>query len=505
MDKIPLKKILPDYDLFCDVVLTSGYDLYLVGGAIRDYLISLLGLKLSGPVRDFDFIVFGDSLKFAESWASASSGTLVVLDEEERIYRVVKGKTIFDFSSPKGGDHISDAEERDFTINTLRANIIDKDVDDKSLGDTILDPTKMGKKDIARGIIREAHEHTFVDDPLRLVRAFRFMATLPGFKIERGTLDRIGRQRDLIVNAAKERLREEFASLFSGSGSYPAIKLMEESRLLDVIFPEIEGMREVTQNRYHSEDVWGHSLLCLKEAESIVEKPEAQFPERSKFILDYLNTPVGGGWTRSSLIKFTALFHDVGKPETKGEKLKSEDVNGTEKCEATFYGHENRGADIFRGIAKRIILGKNAVRIGTKLIKNHMRLLSLASAEKVTERGIGRLLRDVEEDIPGLLILGLADTLAGKKGISKSNRFKRNRKLIETVFIAYERMSKGGRSIVPLISGREIMAITGIEEGIEIGEFKSELLLAQTTGKIKTRSEAICLLKDLTEKRTKAE
>ncbi len=496
MDRIPLMTILPDYDRLRDVVLSSGYDVCLVGGAIRDYLIDL---KSSGQIKDFDFIVFGDSKKLAKMWATESSGTLVLLDEEERIYRVVKGKTIFDFSSPKGKDHISDAEKRDFTINTLRADVTGNNV--------ILDPTKLGRKDIQDKTIRETNEQTFTDDPLRLLRAFRFMATLPGFKIEVRTLKRITRDRGLIKNVAKERLGEEFVKLFSGGDSFSSIVLMDKSRLLEAIFPEVERMRGVTQNRYHTEDVWGHSLSCLKEAESIVERPEAQFPERGDFLRDYLNTPVGGGWRRSSLIKLTALFHDVGKPETRGEKTNASDLDGTGKKDATFYGHENRGAEIFKGIAKRIIITKSAAKIGTSLIKNHMRLLSLASAEKVTERGIGRLIRDVGEDIPGLLILGLADTLAGKRDASNNNGLKRNRELIETVFKAYDRMSGGGKPMVPLLSGSEIMALVGIEEGILVGELKSELLLAQATGTIKTRKEAICLLNgllnDLMEKRNK--
>jgi poly(A) polymerase len=138
-----------------------------------------------------------------------------------------------------------------------------------------------------------------------------------------------------------------------------------------------------------------------------------------------------------------------------------------------------------------------------------MRLLSLATAEKVTERGVARLVRDVGEDIPGLLILGLADTLAGKPGPSDNEKLKRNRELIDKVFGAYDRVYMGGRPLVPLISGVEIMELAGIEEGIEVGELKSELLLAQTTGAIKSREEAICflngLLRDLMEKRNKPE
>ena len=497
MTKIPLNKIVPNYALLSDVAKSSGAEVFLVGGAIRDYLINRSESKPAHPhpdVADFDFVVFGngDSQKLAEMWASAISGTLVVLDDVERIYRVVSKESIFDFSSPKGKDHKSDAEARDFTINSLSAKIIHKSADGPPYSATILDPTEMGLIDIENRIIREAHKTTFIDDPLRLVRAFRFLATLPGFKIDKTTFRRIGRESTLVTNSAKERLRDEFVKLFSGNNSYLSIVAMDDSGLLDVIFPETKSMKGVTQNRYHSEDVWGHSLFCLKEVESIVKNPEMFFPNNCDLVTNYLNQPASGGWRRYSLIKFIALFHDVGKPETKGEKIDPDNINSAAKSEATFYGHENRGAQLFKEISKRIILGKNVVRIGANIIKNHMRLLSLASAENVTERAIARLVRDLGEETPGLLILGVGDTLAGKVNTSM---LERNQELINRVLATYKKMGQPSSPVAPLLTGSEIMAALNMEEGIKVGECKSELLLAQTTGVIKTKEEAISYLK----------
>jgi poly(A) polymerase len=502
MTKFPLYEIVPNYALLSDVVQSSGDEVFLVGGAIRDYLINLSEPKPTHPhssVADFDFVVFGNdnSQKLAEIWATAISGTLVILDDVEKIYRVVSKKTIFDFSSPKGKDHKSDAKARDFTMNSLSValitNIVHKRADDPPYSATILDPTKMGLHDIKNKIIREADKTTFIDDPLRLVRTFRFMATLPGFKIDKTTLQRICRESTLVTNTAKERLRDEFVKLFSGNNSYISIVAMDDSGLLNAIFPETNNMKGVTQNRYHTDDVWGHSLSCLKGVEAIVQDPRRFFPSNGDLVMDYLNRPTSGGWHRYSLLKFVALFHDVGKPETKAEKIDLENKNSTAKNEATFYGHENRGAQLFKNISKRIILGKNVVRIGAKIIKNHMRLLSLATAENTTERAIARLVRDLGEETPGLLILGVADTLAGK---SDTSMLKKNQELINRVFATYKKMGQPGSPVAPLLTGSEIMTALNIEEGTAVGQCKSELLLAQATGVIKTKEEAISYLKD---------
>jgi poly(A) polymerase len=473
MPKIPIREIIPNYILLRDVIEKSDAEVYLVGGAVRDYI---LGMK--GP--DFDFVVFkGDPKDTAEKWSKAVNGTLVILDEKEKIYRVVSGRYEYDFAHPKGPDPKSDAEKRDFTINSLIADV-------SNPKPTILDFTG-GRKDLKRKKIKTTDDSAFSDDPLRLLRAFRFMSELSHlkFEIDRSTLEKISSEKGLITGVAKERIRDEITKLFFSDGCHKSVYKMDESGLLSSIFPEIEKMRGVAQNRYHTEDVWGHSLLCLKNLESIISNPRPFFKKRSGFILDYLEKPIGSGWKRSSLLKFTALFHDIGKPEVRTEKGDGE---------FTFYGHENIGAEIFNAIAKRILINRRGVIFSVTLIRNHMRMLSLVSADKLTKRAIARLIRDVGEELPALMLLGISDTLSGH---TDRKRLKRSIALVREIFDVFDEMNQSTFKIKPLIDGSEIMEAAGIGEGIEVGRLKSELVEAQIAGEVKTKGEAKCFVKKM--------
>ncbi len=473
MPKIPLRNIIPNYTLLREVIGESDAEVYLVGGAVRDYILGMKG-------TDFDFVVFrGEPKGLAERWSKAVNGTLVILDEKEKIYRVVSGRYEYDFAHPKGPDPESDAKKRDFTINSLLADL-------SQPNPPILDFAG-GIKDIKRKKIRVTNDAAFSDDPLRLLRGFRFMSELSHlkFKIERSTLEKISSERELIGGVAKERIRDEIAKLFLSDGCHRSVYGMNGLGLLSSIFPEIEKMRGVAQNRYHTEDVLGHSLLCLKNLESIVLNPRPFFRRRSGFILDYLEKPMGAGWKKSSLLKFVALFHDIGKPLVKTEKGDGE---------FAFYGHENIGAEVFKAIAKRILMNRRGVNFSTTLIKNHMRLLSLASADKLTKRAIARLIRDVGEELPALMLLGISDTLAGH---TDKKRLKMSVSLVRDIFLVFDEMNQSTFKIKPLIDGSEIMEAAGIDEGIEVGRLKSELVEAQIAGEVKTKGDAKCFVKKM--------
>jgi poly(A) polymerase len=253
---------------------------------------------------------------------------------------------------------------------------------------------------------------------------------------------------------------------------------MDRCGLLSELFPEIETMRGVSQNRYHTEDVWGHSLLCLHHMESLINDPEPFFPSRTEFLKRHLAVSIGGGWDRASLLKFVSLFHDIGKPAVKSD---------TDRTDPTFYGHENVGVLLFKKMTKRILLGKKGVRFSTSLIRHHMRMLSLSVAEKITARALFRLIRDLGDDLPALLLLGAADTCAGHVD---TRRLEKTKRLIDEVFTAYDDMKKSKTGTTPLIDGNEIMAVTGLDEGTHIGRIKAELMEAQALGEVKTKREA---------------
>jgi poly(A) polymerase len=459
MHDIPLHTIIPRYDRLRSVILSTGARVYLVGGAVRDFL-------LVRPSYDFDFIVFDDPEAFAREASRALGARLVVLDDRERIYRAVWRGVQYDFSSPKGRDLAGDLAMRDFTINALAADV--------SISPSPVAGLATGPGDLAAGIIRACSDRTFMDDPLRLLRAFRLAAVL-GFSIDDATIRQIARQRDLIGSSARERIRDELARLLSSPRSYKAIEAMDETGLLQAVFPETGTMKGVDQNRWHSHDVWGHCLKTMLEMETVTADLERFFPGRGPGLADYLAQPLGGGWTRGALAKLVALFHDVGKPETRVVD---------DGDQASFYGHENVGAEVFVGMGRRILLGKKAARFGRLLIKNHMRLLSLSILPTVTKRAIVRLFRDTGDALPALLILGLADTRAGKTDDARESESIR---VIDEVFSVLDQIQN---AVVPMLSGTEIMRLCSIPEGELVGTLKSELSDAQAVGTVTTKAAA---------------
>jgi poly(A) polymerase len=465
MHDIPLHTVIPRYDRLNQAAAAAGHRVYLVGGAVRDFL-------LGRPSYDFDFIVFGDPGAFARTIATVMGGRLVVLDERERIYRVVSRGVSYDFSAPKGPDLPADLAARDFTINALAADI--------GTSPSPVIETPGGLDDLSAGIIRAASPAAFDDDPLRLLRTFRFAAVL-GFSIDERTKRQIALQRGLITACALERIRDEWARLLSSPRAAGAVHAMDETGLLEAIIPETGSMKGVDQNRWHELDVWGHCLATMREMEAVIGDLGRFFPGRAGQLAEYLDEPMGGGWTKGSLAKLVALVHDVGKPETR--TMKRDD-------QAAFHGHENVGADIFLRVGRRLLLGKKAARFGRLLVKNHMRLLSLSVSEAVTKRAVARLFRDTGDALPALLILGLADTRAGRRDAARENESIR---VIGEVLAVVDGIKN---RIVPLLSGTEIMRICSIGEGELVGVLKTELADAQAVGTVTTRADARAFVRE---------
>ena len=467
MHSIDPHRIITEPDTLFTALEPTSREAFLVGGAIRDHLLGV-------PSTDFDIVIWGDPEAAAQRFAREAHGTFVVLDSEEAVYRVALRGETYDFSAPKGSNALTDAQNRDFTINALSARIWPRGDEAET---PVIDPTG-GLEDLAAGVVRVPSPRVLSEDPVRMLRAFRFSATLH-FTIDEATLTEIRARCGDLLSGARERIRDEWTKLLGADRIYPVILMMDDTGILPVMFPEIETMRGMSQNRFHRFDVWGHSLACLEELERLLETYPVRLGGYEEIIYSYLTRPLGGGVTAASLLKLTALFHDVGKPDTKDVK---------ENNEATFYGHENRGAVIFKSMCLRLLMGRRAVRTGTSLIRHHMRLLSLSRMENITPRALGRLIRDVGDDIPGVVLLGLADTGAGH---TDSRRTEQGDILAREILQAYRRVLRGDdETPTPLLSGRDIMTIAGIDQGVLVGLLKSELLEAQAAGEVTTRGEA---------------
>lgn len=202
---------IPLTDKIIQTAEDEGAELYFVGGCVRDMLIGR-------EVTDVDMVVFGaDYEKTAFRVARKLKAAAVRFKDNVRI---VKNKNEFDISAPRGADIYEDLAKRDFTINNLAV-----DTKGKLIGD---------ETDLRGGVIRAVHDGTFDDDPLRVLRAYRFAAQL-GFEIEAETAELIKEKAHRLGETAAERIFAEMKKLCGGAYAVPALKRLIADGMLQYV------------------------------------------------------------------------------------------------------------------------------------------------------------------------------------------------------------------------------------------------------------------------------
>jgi len=407
----------------------AGYEAYIVGGCVRDILRNV-------KPKDWDITTNArpEAIKkfFPKSFYENKFGTVTVLTGS-------KDKTLTDievttfrkdgkYSDKRHPDEIKyakniveDLSRRDFTINALA-------LDEKN---EIIDPFD-GQADLKKKIIRTVGkaEQRFDEDALRMLRAARFACTLD-FEIEAKTFKAIQRNAAWIQVISKERVRDELVKIMESEKAAEGIDLLQKTDLLKFILPELEKGVGVSQNKHHIYDIYEHSLRSLKVA---AEK---------NFNLE---------------IKFAALLHDIGKPETKQG----------EGPDSTFYNHDYVGAKFTMRILQRLKFPNKFMDKVVLLVRNHM---FVSDPERLTDAGARRLIARVsKENIPDLINLRIADRLG--MGRPKERPYR-----LRTIEYLIEKVSRDPISAKMLkINGNEIMNLLKIEPGPKVGAILDVLL-----------------------------
>ncbi len=365
--------------------------IYFAGGPVRDWL-------MDGKPTDLDITIPTNSIAFAKALADDIQGTFVLLSAQEGVARVVSGQLWLDISSFRDGatNIEDDLQKRDFTCNALAVSL---DINTKRLDGRIIDPTN-GLRDIKNGVVRMVSNEAFRQDPLRLLRAFRFTACLK-FRMADKTKDAIKAQAPLLRNSAGERIACELDKIMASNVAGLTIGEMAASGLLWQVFPELLLGVGMVQPASHHLDVFEHGLEALRQFEKIINDPGSMFPGYLPEITTYL-----GKKRKLIRLKYAALLHDIGKPSSFAMK------NGKH----TFYNHDQVGAHQIKDIAQRLHWSIADQREVSLLIKHHMRPFHLLNAllrNKVTSRAYLKLIKAVDGELIGLFLLSMSDSLAG--------------------------------------------------------------------------------------------
>ncbi len=459
------------------IPLTSQ-KIYLVGGSVRDLLI---GIK---DIKDIDLIIPTGSEDVARAFADKIGGTFFFLDEERRITRVVKqqdGETLqFDFSNFEGPDLNADLARRDFTMNAMALDLREF-IDTKAIANII--DLFHGREDVSKKLIRAVRPEAFDDDPLRLLRAVRFAATL-GFTIEDKTAEQIRDRSGRITGPSPERLRDELFMVLAVKNAEKHLRIMDSLGLLSPLLPELDQLRGFAPGMYHIHDVLTHSLKTAEYVDTVLTDLPAISPEHAAAVLAHLEEFLEHLVPRKAALRFACLLHDIAKPET------FTDTDG----HVRFHGHDNRGAEKAVPICRRFRVSRDTEALVSTVIKQHMRLFNLSAPGGPGRNAMYRYCRDLGDALPESLILAQADARATYE-IMPREKFTDTEKTMAVV-LDYYYMRFLKTEARPLVTGQDLIDL-GLTPGPKFREILEEIKEKQAEGTIKDRGEALDYLKKI--------
>ncbi|HAL48653.1 MAG: hypothetical protein CL694_10090 [Chloroflexi bacterium] len=463
-----------------------GVEAYLVGGAVRD---SLLGRT----PKEYDIAVATDASAFAKLLADQAGGHFVSLDTERDTARVVipseTDPVAIDFTHISDDIH-SDLGRRDFTINAMAARL-----DGVAGGEwDVIDPCG-GRHDLGRGEVRAVKDDVFRLDAVRMMRAVRIAAALR-FSLNSDTAASVQRDSNQLTNSAPERIREELLKTLAESGARDSIRLMDRLGLLSQVIPEIDQARDVAQPKEHHWDVFNHLVETVGFAESILDDREgddlvSSMLPRFDGMREYFASEATDGASRSTLLRFTGLIHDIGKPASK-----TLEPSGRIR----FFGHNEVGAEMAGTIMGRLRFGRRGIRMVKTMIQHHLRPMQMAATGKLpTKRAVYRYFRDVGDPALDTLYLNVADFLAARGPELTEEGMAEVSSVISHILKTEYRPEPAVPVGKGLIDGNDVMNEFGLESGPEVGRVLSAVASAEAIGTLNTKEEALTMARELLE------
>jgi poly(A) polymerase len=450
-----------------------GEPAWVVGGAVRDRL-------LGRPVLDLDVAVAGDPRALARHLAVVAGGPAFQLSGAFGAWRVHAPDRAWqvDVTVLQGDSIQEDLAQRDFTVNAI-AEPLD--------GGPLVDPHD-GAGDLERGCLRMVSAEAFDRDPLRVLRLARFTAGL-GFEPEAATVAAASERAGRIAEVAQERVFGELKHLVTSDRALEGLAQMDTLGLTEHVLPELAALRGVEQNRFHHLDVHDHTLAVLEATIALEHDPVAALgDEHGEAIAEFLAEPLADELTRGGALRFGALLHDAGKPETR---------DFTPEGNVTFIGHDQAGARISRELLTRLRTSERLRAHVAALAEHHLRLGFLVHRRPLDRRTVYRYLRTCEPVEVDVTLLSVADRLATRGDNAEPAIAVHLELAREILGAALEWRAYGRRE--PLIRGDELATALGIEPGPRLGELLAAIAEAAYAGEVATRDEAVALARGLIE------
>lgn len=459
-----VEKIKEDVVLKQIIPLLGNIDAYLVGGYLRD-------LFLGKRSFDRDIILICKNIEeFTKNIAKEINATFIELDKDWGIYRLVleDKKNYIDFAKAIDNDIKKDILRRDITINAIAYNLVTNE---------FYDPTN-GILDIKTKKIRGICEQNFIDDPLRLLRVFRFQSSL-GFDIEQETYSFIKKHINLIEKPAKERVNVELMKLFEGANTAQTLLNMDKCGLLELIFPFVVEWKKIPKNTHHHLDLFNHLI-------ETVNQVEVNFDKLPQGAQDILNIEPYGTVKKYAYLKLAAFLHDIGKPAT----WTIDETTGRHR----FIMHDSVGAEKVPAFLKELKFSKKQISYIKSLIRYH---IYPSNVNLNNEKSVMKFLRKLDENTVDIILLAMADRLSAKGVDITEEIIEENIEHLNVLLNRYFESLEQIKPLPKLIDGNEIMEILNIKPSPILGKIISALKMAQEDGEIMTKDEAINFVKNI--------
>jgi poly(A) polymerase len=428
--------------------------LFLVGGYLRD-------LFLGSPRKDYDLALPKESAPLISLIEDILQLHFFRVGKEEMdttTYRVIKGNISLDLTFLVGQTLETDLRRRDFTINAMAF----------SLRDETFHSIETSLDDIEEKLIRLVSDQSIDQDPLRMLRAIRYLCTLPGFRLDSDLQKEIRLKRELIWRVPGERIKMELDQILLSPQPALGVNTLYDLNLLLTLFPELKGLKGLGQSKHHHLTALSHTLLMIEKItwalEWVASKEKRVFLNQEDRLCLY----------------YAALFHDIGKADTY-----SQDESGR----VHFYHHEAFSCLAAGQIMERLRFSNSMKQRILRLIEKHMRIHNLS--RETRETALKRLVNQIGDETPLLVIHTLADKEASRGILSiQDDEVEENHSL--KLMDLFDQ--KGIVHPSPLITGHDVMAL-GYPSGPKVGHILNFIKGKQIEGEIKSRQEALDLLK----------
>jgi len=423
--------------LLGEAFAAAGYELHLVGGPVRDAL-------MGRPHDDLDFTTDARPEKILQIVTPIASSSWTTGIEFGTIGAQIQGRAceITTFRADRYdrvsrnplvafGDSLEDdLRRRDFTMNAMALSVT---------GDGRFTDPYGGLADLARGVLctPAAPEESFADDPLRMLRAARFVSTL-GVSVADDVRTALTQMAHELARITPERVQAELSKLLLGADPRAGLELAVDAGLAEVVLPELPALRMAADEHGQHKDVYAHTLQVLQQAIDLETEPDL-------------------------VLRWAAVLHDVGKPATR------EFVEGGR---VTFHHHEVVGARLARKRLKALRYSNDLIEDVGQLVFLHLRFYGYRTSDW-TDSAVRRYVRDAGP---------LLDRL---HKLVRSDCTTRNRKKAAALATAYDALEERIAelktqedldAIRPDLDGNEIMQLLDIPPSPLVGKAYKHLL-----------------------------